>query len=163
MRVGVQRDPTVVLVFEIEGHRYGVDTTAVQEIVRAVQTVRLPRAPAVITGVVNLRGEVLPVLDMRLRFGLPARSLRADDVFLIVRTATRLLALRADRVNELVRVPADSLTAIGATTPRSQYALGTARLDDGLLVICDLDGFLDEAERLSLEGALRAQAESAAP
>jgi len=161
--VDVQRDPTVALVFELEGHRYGVDTAHVQEIVRAVLPVRLPRAPAVIAGVINLRGEVLPLLDMRMRFGLPARPLRADEVFLIVRTATRSLALRADHATELVRVPADSLTAMRETAARSEFALGTVRLPDGLLVICDIDSFLDEAELLTLHTALRERVEAAAP
>src|SRR4051794_6170529 len=60
MRVGSLRDQLVVLVFEIEGHRYAIDTDSVLEIVRAVQPTRLPRAPRVITGVINARGELLP-------------------------------------------------------------------------------------------------------
>lgn len=166
MRVSVLRDPSVsssraegprivtALVFEVEGHRYGVDTAFVQQIVRAVLPVRLPRAPDVIVGVINVRGSVVPLLDLRLRFALPARPLRADEVFVIVQAKTRLLALRGDRTTELLRVPVDRLTAITESSPRARFASGTAVLPDGLLVICDVDAFLDEAEQHSLVDAL---------
>ena len=72
---GSHEDPRTreVLVFEVEGQRYGLPTADVRELVRAVTITPLPNAPAVIEGVVNVRGRVLPVLDMRARFRLPAR------------------------------------------------------------------------------------------
>ena len=155
--MGFSRDPTVALVFEVEGHRYGVDTAYVEQIVRAVLPVRLPHAPAVIVGVINVRGQVVPLLDLRARFALPARALCADEVFLIVRTARQRLALRGDRSTELVRVPRDRLVPMHDTSPRARYAAGTAVLPDGLLVICDIDAFLDEAEQQSLALALARQ------
>jgi purine-binding chemotaxis protein CheW len=133
-----------------------VHTAVVQQIVRAVAPVRLPRAPDVIVGVINVRGRVVPLLDLRLRFGLPPRALCADEVFVIVETTTRVLALRGDRTTELVRVPLDRVTPMRDTSPRAQYAAGTAVLPDGLLVICDVDTFLDEAEQQCLGAALSA-------
>jgi purine-binding chemotaxis protein CheW len=147
----VQRDQIVVLVFEIEQHRYGVDTDAVREIVRAVLPTRLPKAPAVVIGLVNVRGEALPLIDLRLRFGLPQNRLGVHEVFVIVSARGRRCALRADAARELVRVPRDSITSAPA---RSQYAAGTTALADGLLVICDLDAFLEEAELIELDAAL---------
>jgi purine-binding chemotaxis protein CheW len=129
---------------------------ASKQIVRAVLPVRLPRAPDVIMGVIHVRGRVVPLLDLRLRFALPARPLRADDVFVIVEAKTRLLALRGDRTSELVRVPLDRLTAIAESSPRTRYAAGTAVLPDGLLVICDVDAFLDDTSRLCPRPARRA-------
>ncbi len=147
----VQRDQIVVLVFEIEQHRYGVDTEAVHEIVRAVQPTRLPKAPPVVMGLLDVRGEAVPLVDLRLRFGLPPRPLGLHEVFLIVAARGRRCALRVDSARELVRVPQESVRAAPA---RSQYAAGTAPLADGLLVICDLDAFLEEAELMQLEQAL---------
>jgi purine-binding chemotaxis protein CheW len=168
MRVSVLRDPSVsssraegpriltALVFEVEGHRYGVDTAYVQQIVRAVLPVRLPRAPDVIIGVINVRGKVVPLLDLRQRFALPARPLRADEVFVIVEAKTRLLALRGDRTTELLRVAMTLGWPSAARRARARYASGTAVLPDGLLVICDVDAFLDEAEQHSLVDAMSA-------
>jgi purine-binding chemotaxis protein CheW len=70
----VQRHPLQVLVFEVAGRRYGLPADDVQELLRAVSIVPLPRAPAVVEGVINLRGKVVPVLDVRGRFRLPARG-----------------------------------------------------------------------------------------
>jgi purine-binding chemotaxis protein CheW len=150
-RVLLQRDQRVVLVFEIDQHRYGVDTESVHEIVRSVLPTRLPKAPPVILGLVDLRGEALPLIDLRLRFGLPARPLGAHEVFVIVSARGRRCALRADAARELVRVPRESVAPAPA---RSQYAAGTTALADGLLVICDLDAFLEEAELMVLDAAL---------
>lgn len=147
----VQRDQIVVLVFEIEQHRYGVDTDAVHEIVRAVLPTRLPKAPAVVIGLVNVRGDALPLIDLRLRFALPLRPVGVHEVFVIVSARGRRCALRADAVRELVRVPRDRIAPAPA---RSQYAAGTTALDDGLLVICDLDAFLEESELMVLDQAL---------
>ncbi|HEX5661572.1 MAG TPA: chemotaxis protein CheW [Polyangiales bacterium] len=147
----LQRDQIVVLVFEIDGHRYGVDTDAVEEIVRAVLPTRLPKAPPVIMGLVNVRGEALPLVDLRLRFALPLRPLGVHEVFVIVSARGRRCALRADAARELVRVPRESVAPAPA---RSRYAAGTAALADGLLVICELDAFLEEAELLELDAAL---------
>lgn len=147
----VQRDQIVVLVFEIDHHRYGVDTEAVREIVRAVLPTRLPKAPAVVMGLVDVRGEAVPLIDLRRRFGLPPRALGVHEVFVIVAARGRRCALRADAARELVRVPRES---IAPAPRRSQYAAGTASLADGLLILCDLDAFLEEAELLELENAL---------
>ncbi|MET0286867.1 MAG: chemotaxis protein CheW [Polyangiales bacterium] len=147
----LQRDQIVVLVFEIEEHRYGIDTESVHEIVRAVSPTRLPKAPDVVMGLVNVRGEAVPLIDLRLRFGLPTRALGLHEVFVIVSARGRRCALRADAVRELERVPRES---VSPPPPRSQYAAGTTALADGLLVICDLDAFLEEAELLRLDAAL---------
>jgi purine-binding chemotaxis protein CheW len=141
----------VVLVFEIEQHRYGVDTDAVHEIVRAVLPTRLPKAPAVVIGLVNVRGDVLPLIDLRLRFALPPRPVGVHEVFVIVSARGRRCALRADAVRELVRVPRDRITP---APERSQYAAGTAVLEDGLLVLCDLDAFLEQSELMVLDQVL---------
>lgn len=161
--MGVQRDQLVVLVFEVDSHRYALDTDCVLEIVRAVQPARLPKAPAVITGVINARGEVIPLLDLRLRFGLPAAPIRVHDVFVIVQTGLRRLAFRADRACALARVPLHDFAPLRHSVPSAQYAAGTACLPDGLLLICDVELFLDEAEQVTLAAALAEPSEGATP
>jgi purine-binding chemotaxis protein CheW len=146
-------DQLVVLVFEIERHRYGIETATLSEIVRAVQPIRLPKAPAVVLGLINVRGTAVPLIDLRLRFGLAQRPVRSDEVFLLARARGRSCALRADVALELVRVPRASIVP---APERVDYLAGTAVLDDGLLLICDLDTFLDQAELASLDAALEA-------
>jgi purine-binding chemotaxis protein CheW len=156
----MQHGARVVLVFEVDGHRYGVDSRAVQEIVRAVQPARLPEAPAVVAGVINARGALVPLIDLRTRFGLTRTPVRASDVFVIVKSATRTLALIADAVNELVRVPENSIVAVQESVPSASFLAGAALLPDGVLLLCDIELFLDQLERSLLDRALQSAPET---
>ena len=149
----------LVLVFELAGESYGVDAQRVQEIVRAVAPSRLPAAPRVVLGVFNLRGTAVALIDLRARFGLASSPLVASDVFVVLRGTARPLALRADAVREITKIDPSTFVPMQATSPRAAYAEGTALTRDGLLVICDVEHFLDEAERLTLEASLRAASE----
>lgn len=155
-----------VLVFEVDDESYGVDAERVQEIVRAVWPARLPTAPRVVRGVFNLRGSAVALIDLRARFGRSERPLSADEFFVVLRPLSesgRLLAFRADAVRDLRLVPPGSIVPIEHTAPRASYAVGTALLPDGVLLLCDVARFLDEAETLTLGRALDAletQAES---
>src|SRR5688572_3677891 len=93
-----------VLVFEVGGVRYGLPASQVREIVRAVTIVPLPRAPAIVEGVVNVHGTVVPVLDLRTRFRLPAKPLSHTDHLVLAWAGPRLVALRADRAIAMERI-----------------------------------------------------------
>lgn len=149
----------LVLVFEVDGESYGVDAERVQEIVRAVAVARLPAAPRVVLGLFNLRGTAVSLIDLRARFGLPARPLAPSDVFLVLRGTSRPLAVRAESVREMAKVDSATFVPMQMTAPRAAYAAGTALTHEGLLVICEVERFLDEAERLTLDAALRDAAE----
>lgn len=166
MSAAEQRELLTVLVFEVEGEIYGIAAERVREIVRAVLPTPLPSAPRVIAGVINYRGVPVPLIDVRARFGKPARMLSPDEAFVILLPLTagaHGLALRTDCVRELIRVPSESLVPMRETAPRALYVAGTAMLPSGLLLICDVAGFLDEAERMTLAGALSAMADEASP
>jgi purine-binding chemotaxis protein CheW len=147
-----------VLVFELEGQRYGLPTADVRELVRAVTITPLPNAPAVIEGVVNVRGRVLPVLDMRARFHLPARPLDPSDHFIVASAGPRGVILRVDRATHLAVVAEGSVQPRETLGPGAAYVAGVARLEDGLVLIHDLTTFLSAAEAGSLDEALEATA-----
>src|ERR1700687_6141499 len=90
-----------VLVFEVGGQRYGLPTADVRELVRAVAITPLPNAPAVIEGVVNVRGRVPPVLDVRPRFRLPPKPLDPSDHFIVASAGPRGVILRVDGATHL--------------------------------------------------------------
>jgi purine-binding chemotaxis protein CheW len=147
-----------VLVFEVGGQRYGLPTVDVRELVRAVAITPLPNAPAVIEGVVNVRGRVLPVLDVRARFRLPAKPLDPSDHFIVASAGPRGVILRVDRATHLALVDEASVQPPQTLGPSATYVAGVAKLDDGLVLIHDLTTFLSAAEAASLEEALRAPA-----
>src|SRR5438132_11351064 len=106
-----------VLIFEMDGERHGLPVADVQELLPALTIMPVPGAPPNIEGVINLRGVVVPVVDVRRRFGLPARPLAPSDHFIVIKASDRLMALHVDRALELAHVGA--LAAAGdAAEPR---------------------------------------------
>jgi len=99
--VGQERPET--LVFEVGGRRYGLASFEVVELVRVVAVVPLPAAPGWVEGVVNLRGRVVPVIDLRDRLGLPAKAVELSDQLLVARGRNFPVAVRIDRALDLGR------------------------------------------------------------
>ena len=145
-----------LLVFGLLAERFAVKGTAVREVVRAVAIAALPGAPDVVEGVINYRGRVVPVLDIRSRFGLPPRSLHPDQHFVVADAGPRLVALRVDRAFDLVDVPLDDIESAAQVAPGTRHAEAVARLPGGLVVIHDLEGFLSLDEGSQLNAAVRA-------
>jgi purine-binding chemotaxis protein CheW len=145
-----------VLIFELGEHSLGFAITDVVEVLRAVTIQPLPRAPAIVEGVINLRGAIVPVLDVRARFGQPARSIAASHHFIVV-AGERRVAIRVDRctaiasLNVLRREDAADLPA-GVS-----HVAGFALIPSGVLVVHDLRAFLSQTEALSLDQALDAR------
>jgi purine-binding chemotaxis protein CheW len=143
-----------ILPFELERHRFGVLVADVQEVLRAATASPLPKAPAVILGVFNLRGSLVPVFDIRSRFGFPRRRLRHTDTFIIVKVRGRPAAIVADQVVALVSVSNENIERCKLVTADAAYVAGVAKLEDGNIIIYDLAGFLTDTERADLDEAL---------
>lgn len=142
-----------VLVFEIEGQRVALASSGVLEITRAVTVTPLPHAPAIVEGIINLRGSVVPVLDVRSRFGFPARRPVAADHFIVAMAGPRRVVLRVDRALDLARIPASAIMDVGSI-PGGKHVAGVAKTEDGLVLIHDLGTFLSDAEGGALDGAI---------
>lgn len=146
--------PVSLLTFTLGEHRYALLAEHVREVVRAASIARLPKAPSIVEGVINVRGMLVPVLDVRQRFGLPARPLDPSQHFIVARAGGRTVALRVDRAHDLVSVEANVVEAAEPVVPGAEHVAGIARLAEGLLVIHDLEGFLALDEAARLEAAL---------
>lgn len=143
-----------VLRFEVSERRYALPSASVREVVRAVRVEPLPKAPAIVEGVVNARGTIVPVFDLRARFGLPPKPLDHADHFVFAWAGRRLAAIRADRALDLVSLDAEQIEDARSAVPGADYVAGVAKLPDGLLLIHDLATFLSEAEARTLDEAL---------
>jgi purine-binding chemotaxis protein CheW len=143
-----------LLAFEVGGARFGVELHAVREVLRAVLITPLPGAPPVVEGIIDVRGMVVPVYDLRTRFGLPIQPLHPDHRLVTAWTGDRLVALHCERTEWLVTVPATALERSGAVTLGDRRIAGAAKLPDGIILITDLPAFLDDAERAALDDAL---------
>lgn len=130
-----------ILVFEVGGQRYGLPGTAVHELLRAVLISPLPRSSPFVEGVINLRGLIVPVLDIRHWLGLPAKPLEHTDHFIVLRVDERQAAIRVDRALELVKLESPLLEP-GPSLPGGEARTQVVKLPEGLLVLPDLSGLL---------------------
>ncbi|MGH7719193.1 MAG: chemotaxis protein CheW [Gemmatimonadaceae bacterium] len=143
-----------ILVFELAGHRFGVSIERVREVVRAVEITPLPGAPQAVEGVIDVRGEVVPVFDLRARLGLGARRLHPDHHFVLAWARGRLAAMHVDRARWMASVPDGEMADARALAPHAEQITGVARMPDGLVLIHDLDLFLSPDEEAELRSAL---------
>jgi len=144
-----------LLIVELDRHPVGLLASQVQELAAAVAVTPLPRSPRFVEGAIDWRGEVIAVVDLRARLGLPARSPRLDDHLVIARAGDRVVALRVDHAADLVTVPAADLRG-GQGLTAAPHVAGLTTLATGLVVVHDLQALLTAAEATRLEQALAA-------
>jgi purine-binding chemotaxis protein CheW len=149
-------DHVELLVFELAGNRYALELRAVREVLRAVMIAPLPDAPDVVEGIIDLRGQLIPVFDLRARFGLRPRPLDPSERLVVAWTGSRVVAFRCERTEWVEHVEPSLIASDVEGTGR--HIAGIARLPEGLVLIQDLEAFLDEAEAGELDVALDAQA-----
>jgi purine-binding chemotaxis protein CheW len=152
-----------LLVVEIGRQRYALLLASVREIHRAVTIVTLPRAPPIIEGVIDVRGTVIPVLDLRARFGLPPREVEPDDHLVVAWAGERLVAIRVDQAREIAHVEASAIQRAATSSPGIEHVAGVARLMDGVVLIHDLAHFLSAAESAHLDATLSTTGEAPSP
>ncbi|MEN6436253.1 MAG: chemotaxis protein CheW [Anaerolineaceae bacterium] len=142
-----------LVVFSIGNEFYGVDVDAVESIIKMQEITRLPHAPEFVEGITNLRGAVVPILDLRKRFGLEAVEATRDTRIMIVNMNNTNVGMVVDAVTQVVRISAESIDPPPqmAMTVNSAFIKGIAKLDEMLIILLDLKKVLtvDEYERLS--------------
>ncbi len=142
-----------LVVFQLAAELYGVDIARVHEIIRLPAVTRVPRAPAFVEGVINLRGKVIPVVDLRRRFNLPLAEHSRASRIVVVEIGDQVVGIIVDAVSEVLRVnpsiielPSPVVAGID-----SEYLEGIAKLPDRLVILLDLDRVLAKEERRALE------------
>ena len=168
-RDGAPADPLAQLcAFRIAGEDYAIDIMRVREIIHPLPITPVPRAPAFVEGVVRLRGDVIPVLDVRKRLGLPAAAPTRKSRFLVVNVAGRRLALAVDEVREVLRIPRSEIrpTPVLGAPGAPRFFLGACGGDAPgghgaapLRLLLNVKALLDPATPGEAEAA-RSQAEA---
>lgn len=140
-----------LVTFTVEGQRYGLSLEAVKRVFPMIAISPLPKAPAVALGVVNIHGEVIAVVDIRHRFGLPATQYGVAAHLLVTQTSRRKIAMPVEEVLGMAEVSAECVASSDTVLPGIGYVSGIVKLHDGLLLIHDLETFLslDEEQQLS--------------
>ncbi len=139
---------TMYLTFPVEAELYGVAIAKVTEIVGLQRIMSVPDVPAYIKGVINLRGKVIPLMDIRLRFGLPEKDYDDRTVVIVLQIADAPIGLIVDGVNEVLDIPDDQIDRPRSYAPGDGGSLvkGLARLDDRVAIILEADLLVDTSE-----------------
>jgi purine-binding chemotaxis protein CheW len=143
-----------LLPFTLDERKWAVDLRVVDRIVPLVEVTPLPKSPEIVLGVIDVRGEIIPVVNLRRRFGLAEVESKLSARLIIARTAKRAVALPVDSVDGVVERPAREVMNPGKVVPGTQYLTGFTRLDGDILLIHDLDAFLSLEEENRLTDAL---------
>lgn len=134
--------------FTIGSEEFGVDILKVQEINRMVEITRVPQAPVYVEGVINLRGKVIPIVDLRKRFGFEVKAHDKNTRIVVVDIGGTILGMIVDAVSEVLRLSSSTIEAPPeiATGVNSDYIKGVAKLEDRLLIFLDLSRVIDISE-----------------
>jgi purine-binding chemotaxis protein CheW len=138
--------------FRLAGHEFGVDVRRVQEVIRYQQVTRVPLAPPVVEGLINLRGQIVTALDLRRRLELPERAAEALPMNVVVRTDDGAVSFLVDDIGDVVDVDDTTFERAPETLQgvARRLILGVYKLSDRLLLILDTDR---AADRDDLVGA----------
>ena len=141
-----------LVVFDLAREHYGVDIAAVEGIIKMQAITVVPQAPAFVEGVTNLRGKVLPVVDLRRRFGLPAAEATKETRIVVVEMNGVTVGIVVDGVSEVLRVEPEAIEPPSpiVTTIDSAFIRGIAKVDQRLIILLDLAKILSLGEQANL-------------
>lgn len=140
--------------FRLEQEEYAIPITTIQEIIVMKPITRIPQVPESIEGLINLRGSVLPVVNLRRLFGMSPKEFDDETRTVIVNVGGRTLGYIVDEVTQVMRVSADQIQPppLVVTASGKRHIAGLARLDDRLLIILDIDKLLASEELKAVTG-----------
>lgn len=143
-----------VLVFLLGDVRCALPLVAVVEVLRAVQISPLPGAPPVVEGVIDVRGEVVAVLDLRTRIGLPSEPVRPEQFLILARADERVVAIRADALEWIMTIDRAQVVPVERIARGIHHLAGVAKTPDGLVLVHDAGRFFHQSEAEALESAM---------
>lgn len=135
--------------FNIGEEEFGVDILKVQEIIRIVEVTRVPNAPEYVDGVINLRGKVIPIIDLRRRFGMERKEKDKNTRIIVVELNGKVLGFVVDAVSEVLRIP----RSVTEPPPSiiagidAEYITAIGKLENRLLILLDLERVLSVGEQ----------------
>lgn len=138
-----------LVTFSIGDEEFGVDILKVQEIIRTMEITKVPKAPLFVEGVINLRGKVIPIIDLRRRFGLDTRDHDKNTRIIVIEINNMIVGFVVDSVSEVLRIPASTVEPPPPVVAglESEYISGVGKLEDRLLILLDLDRLLSSEEK----------------
>ena len=144
-----------VVSFKLGSEEYGVDIAQVQEINRMVAITHVPRAPQFMEGVINLRGQLIPIIDLRTRFGMPRTEHTKNTRIVVTEISTKRVGMVVDSVSEVLRLDLAQIEEAPEmiTGVDTEYIKGVGKIEDRLIILLDLARIISGAEKRELDAA----------
>ncbi len=141
--------------FRLGEEEYGIEITKVQEIILLGEITRVPQTPEYIEGLINLRSMVIPIVDLRLRFGMESGSATDDTRIMVVNVDGKTIGIIVDAVSEVLRISEEQIAAPPPTVAGlgQEYLTGLVRLENRLLILLELDKILGQDDAVALTAA----------
>lgn len=141
------------LTFSLADQEYGIAILKVQEIIGMMPITRVPRTPDFIRGIINLRGKVVPIVDLRLKFGMEAKAQTEETCMIVVRTGGIEMGVIVDRVSEVLDVPEDEIEnapSFGVAVD-TNFILGIGKTAGRINLLLDIDRVLSSDEIAAMQ------------
>jgi purine-binding chemotaxis protein CheW len=157
-RHGTDAELNQLISFEVGDEEYGLEILRVKEVIRIREITRLPKAPRFVKGIINLRGDVIPIIDLRDRFGLEHKEYTVMTRVIVVDVEGKLVGMVVDAASQVVRIPSDQIEPpppiVGGIS--AEYIKGVGKLDDRLVILLNIDRILTVEEKVELRKLERA-------
>ncbi len=143
------------LVFTLAGKQFALPLEPVRRVVHAAAITMIPKAPEIVCGLVNYKGQILPVINISCRFHLPGHEIEPSQHFIIVNSKTRYFGLLADTVTGVIEEPVENVVEPQDIIVGIEFLAGAMKLEDSIILILDLDKLLTHEEEIALKAAVR--------
>lgn len=143
-------DATQYVIFSLDKEEFGVDIHSITTIERLVNITRVPKTPEYVRGVMSLRGEIIPVIDLRKRFGLPKIEETEDTRIIIFKVEDVIVGMIVDAVTEVVIITADKIESIGsiANNHLATYIYGVGKIKDRIVTLLNLESLIGYTQEI---------------
>ena len=142
-----------IISFRVGDEEYGLEILSVREVIRIKEITRLPKAPDFVSGVINLRGDVIPIIDLRKKFGLSFKQYSEMTRVIVVEVDDKLMGMVVDSVSHVIRIGQDQIvpppTLVGGIT--ADYIRGVGKIDERLIVLLNIGKILTSEEKIEIE------------
>lgn len=150
------------IIFSVGEEEFGLDVLRVQEIIRYVDPTKIPHAPEFVEGVINFRGEIIPVINLRTRFALQKVLDRVFTVIIVVEINGKTFGLTVDQVSDILSIPDDKIQPASEFSARAgtEYLKAMGKVGNRLVLILDLDKIISLNNQKKLEEIIEASVTS---
>lgn len=140
------------VIFKLDNEEYGLDIMNVNAIEKYTNIVRVPNASKFIQGIINLRGDVIPVYSLRVKFGLSAKTVDENTKLIVTKANGLLIAFEVDSVAEIIEINEDNISAAPSIVKsiETAYIDKVANIDGRMIILLDLNGILSTSEKENL-------------